>query len=277
MIVSPFTPLFFINGKRDGIASEYMQTFAPTDRILLQILDTKHTIPDVELRDACSGGLIDDVHLNQWQVNDSVWLNFAEISLNVGEYKVVIPGLSNGTSEPFRITDDADELANTTLIQYSMKNNKQRTDAVFFIDNMQYFFDFRVHGGFKDANWSFGVESEQFTNQQSDIVQLFNLESTQKKFTLGSSQGVPIWYGEMLNRILVCSHVYFDGVKYSRKESGVPEVSAVQDGVNSFVFTQNLQQAINLDPVIEELNHTIMRRVDSTYYRAANNSNNRII
>lgn len=277
MIVSPFTPLFFIQGKRDGIASEYMQTFAPTDRILLQIFDAKSNVPSVEIRDACTGEWLSDIHLNQWQVNDKVWLNFSEISLNVGEYKVVIPGLINGTSQPFRVIDDADELANTTLIQYSMKNNKQRTDATFFIDNMQYFFDFRVHGGFKDSNWSFGVESEQFVNQQSDIIQLFNLESTQKKFTLGSSQGVPIWFGEMLNRILVCSHVYFDGVKYSRKESGVPEVSAVQDGVNSFVFSQNLQQSVNLDPVIEELNHAIMRRVDTTYYRLANDSNNRTI
>jgi len=156
-----------------------------------------------------------------------------------------------------------------------MKNNRQRNDAVFFIDKMQYFFDWRVHGGFKDSNWTFGVESDQFVTAHSDISQLFGLESTQKKFTLGGSMGVPVWFGEMLNRVLVCSHVYFDGVKYTRKESNTPEMNVQLEGVNSFVFTQMLQQSVNLDPVIEERNHLIMRRVNNTDYRQLSNNNNR--
>ena len=40
----------------------------------------------------------------------------------------------------FKVTDDECELSETSLIQYSMKDNKQRLDAVWWIDGMQYFF-----------------------------------------------------------------------------------------------------------------------------------------
>ena len=158
-----------------------------------------------------------------------------------------------------------------------MKNNKQRTDAAFFIDNMQYFFDFRVHGGFKDSNWSFGVESEQFVNQQSDIIQLFNLESTQKKFTLGSSQGVPIWFGEMLNRLLTCTYVYFDGQRYARKDAAVPEITSLLDGLNSFVFSIQVQKVANIDPTLTMQHQAIMRRVIDNNYRLVTENINRLI
>ena len=89
--------------------------------------------------------------------------------------------------------------------------------------------------------------------------------------------GVPVWFGEMLNRILICSHVYFDGVKYSRKEANVPELTVQLEGVNSFVFNQTLQQSTNLDPLIEQRNHAAMRRVDDSNYRAISSTINRLI
>jgi hypothetical protein len=276
MIVSPFTPLFFNIPKADGIDSEYIQTFAPGDRILLQL------IGDVSDRDAVvrvldsKGNTHHRVQLSRWNINNSIALQFASISLSPGYYRVYIEN-GNLMSQYFRVTDDPVILGNTTLIQYSMKNNRQRRDAVFFIDNMQYFFDWRVPGGFKDSNWSFAVESDQFVTPHSDISQLFGLESTQKRFTLGGSMGVPVWFGEMLNRILVCSHVYFDGVKYTRKDSNTPEMTVQLEGVNSFVFNQTLQQSVNLDPVIEQRNHLIMRRVGNTDFRKITNNTNRKI
>lgn len=274
MIVSPFTPLFFLNRKTDGIDSDYIQTFAPTDRILLQIISTHEETVTAEVIDEDRGEPLYEISFSQWDINESTRLHFAIISPSVGLYSVNIAGI--GKSEPFCVTDDENILALTTLIQYSMTNNRQRTDAVFVIDGMQYFFDFRVPGGFKDSNWSFGVESEQFVTPFADIAQLYGLESTQKKFTLGRSSGVPIWFGEMLNRLLVCSHVYFDGVKYSRKESNVPEVSIQLEGLNSFVFTQTLQQSLNLDPVIEAKNQAILRRIGADY-RSVYQNRNRLI
>ncbi len=275
MIVSPFTPLFFIDHKTDGIDCGYVQTFAVTDRILLELIGSSGDDVSAQVIEERSGTPLCQIVFNEWAVNEDTVLKFASISLSPGLYSVEISGI--GKSEPFMVTDDGMTLADTVLIQYSMKNNRQRNDAVFFIDGMQYFFDFRVHGGFKDSNWSFGVENEQFVTPNSDISQLFGLESTQKKFTLGCSSGVPVWFGEMLNRILVCSHVYFDGVKYTRKDAAVPEMNVALEGVNSFVFTQSLQQSVNLDPIIEQRNHLIMRRVGSAGYRRSYDGINRKI
>lgn len=275
MIVSPFTPLFFIKRKADGIDSEYIQTFATTDQILLQLIGPRNTTVLAQIISEPDGAVLHQIQFNQWDINDTVTLRFTTISLSTGYYSVNIMGV--GRSEVFRVTDDPLILNKTTLIQYSMRNNRQRQDAVFFIDGMQYFFDFRVPGGFKDSNWTFNVESEQFVTQYADISQLFGLESTQKRFTLGGSMGVPVWFGEMLNRILICSHVYFDGIKYSRKEANVPELTVQLEGVNSFVFNQTLQQSTNLDPVIEQRNHAAMRRVDDTNYRATSSTINRLI
>lgn len=275
MIVSPFTPLFFIKRKADGIDSEYIQTFATTDQILLQLIGKRIATVVAQVISEPDGAVLYQIQFNRWDINEDVALRFTTISLSPGYYSVSIMGV--GRSEVFRVTDDPLILDKTTLIQYSMNNNRQRQDAVFFIDGMQYFFDFRVPGGFKDSNWTFGVESEQFVTPYADISQLFGLESTQKRFTLGGSMGVPVWFGEMLNRILICSHVYFDGIKYSRKEANVPELTVQLEGVNSFVFNQTLQQSTNLDPVIEQRNHAAMRRVDDTNYRATSSSINRLI
>lgn len=275
MMISPFTPLFFVDRKADGIESEYMQVFAPTDQILLEIFGNKDSAPYAYVYDENRGRILYHINFNRWDMNDTTTLLFTTISLSPGCYSVYVQDF--GKSEPFRVTDDALILDSTTLIQYSNRNNRQRNDVVFFIDHMQYFFDWRVPGGFKDTNWAFSAESEQFVTPSADIAQLYGQESTTKRFTLGTGSGVPVWYGEMLNRILTCSHVYFDGEKYSRKESNVPELSQPLTGVNSFVFNQTLQKSVNLDPVIEQRNRAIMRRVDDDNYRAISSITNRII
>ncbi len=153
MIVSPFTPLFFINRKADGIDSEYIQTFATTDQILLQLIGGRNDTVVAQIISEPDGAVLHQIQFNQWDINDTVTLRFTTISLSTGYYSVNIMGV--GRSEVFRVTDDPLILNKTTLIQYSMRNNRQRQDAVFFIDGMQYFFDFRVPGGFKDSNWTF--------------------------------------------------------------------------------------------------------------------------
>lgn len=275
MLVSPFTPLFFIDRRTDGRDSDYVQTFSTTDQILLQIIGVPGETVVAKVHMEPSGEVLYQIQFNTWAINSISTLNFATISLSPGLYSVEIAGI--GTSELFRVTDDVNVLEKTTLIQYSMHNNRQRDDSVFFVDKMQYFFDFRVPGGFKDSNWTFGVENEQFVTDRADIMQLFALDSIQRKFTLGTSQGCPVWFAALLNRILCCTYVYFDGVRYARKDAGVPEMSVQLEGVNSFVFTQNLQQVNILDPVLEQHNQAIMRRVNNDYYRATSSTINRLI
>lgn len=283
MFISPFTPLFFIDHRSDGLDSKYIQTFAPTDKILIEIIcERNYEEGDWCLYSEPEHKLIDVIDYQWWNFNDNQELHFAVLSPSPGLYSLEVMGKC---SEVFRVTDDPLILKNTTLIQYSMNNNRHRADGLFFIDNMQHFFDFRVPGGFKDSNWTFSVESEQFTTPQSDIVQLYGLDSTQKKFTLGNSEGCPIWFGELLNRILCCSYVYFDGERYARKDTAAPEVTAVLEGVNSFVFSQNLQKITNIDPQLMLNHQAIMRRVitiddDGAYsynYRTSNTNINRLI
>lgn len=280
MIISPFTPLFFEDFKSDGIESRYIQVFATTDQILLECL----CAPGEIFFDFVVSGTTDDgqcqysqLSHNSWTLADGSVIWFTVISgLAPGIYQVINPE-KGITSHYFRVTDDTAELSKTTLIQYAMKDNAQRQDAVFIIDGMRYFFDFRVPGGFKDSGWTFAVENEQFITPEADPVELFALESTQKKFTMGGQEGVPVHFAEMLNRLLTCSYVYFDGIRYARKDSAVPEMNVQIEGLDSFVFTQLLQKVNNLNPTIETSNHLIMRRIDDTLYRATSNTSNRII
>lgn len=274
-MLSPFTPLFFPHHKRDGIESPYVQTFSTTDQIMIQLIGSKIWGGVADVYTEPDHTVLFQINFSTWEVNSETFLRFATLSLSPGFYSVSITGC--GQSDIFRVTDDDQELENTTLIQYSMNNNRHRKDAVFFIDGMQRFFDFRVPGGFKDSNWGFAVEGEQFVTDASDIVQLYGLESTQKKFTLGNSDGCPVWFAELLNRLLCCTYVYFDGERYARKDTSVPETTVLLDGVNSFVFTQNLQRVINIDPALTSVHQAIIRRVADDGYRLAKTNINRLI
>lgn len=275
MIISPFTPLFFPDVKVDGIDSRYIQTFATTDEILVEVIGlASEGTPTASIICEPSQDVLCSIQFSQWNINSNDRLFFATLNLSPGLYSVQI---GDKRSTIFRITDNASVLEKTTLIQYSMANNRQRKDAIFFIDGMQRFFDFRVPGGFKDSNWSFGVESEQFTTAEADIVQLYGLESTQKKFTLGLSDGCPIWFGELLNRLLTCTYVYFDGQRYARKDAAVPEITSLLDGLNSFVFSIQVQKVANIDPTLTMQHQAILRRVIDENYRLVTENINRLI
>lgn len=274
MIISPFTPIFWPSVKADGIESPYVQTFATTDKILIELIGGKTSLDNAyvssaKITDANDRNLM-SIPFRFWDLNETTRLWFADLNLNPGYYKLMVPFA--GRSAVFRVTDNPDILDNTTLIQYSNKDNRRRQDVVSWIDGMQYFFDYRVPGGFKDSNWTFGVDSEQFVTDDSDIIQLYGLESTQMKFTLGTSEGCPVWLAELLNRLLTCDYVYFDGVRFARKEASVPEATVVQEGINSFVFTQNLQKVLNLDPRLEQKHQVVLRRVSGDSYRMIDNT-----
>lgn len=268
MIISPFTPLFFSpSTDKFGAKSKYVQLFARTDRIFIELI----TEPEEQEPNVRINNLLNDtstaILLSSWKMNEDKIIYFYNILLlPCGYYNVTVNG---NTSEIFKITDDEHELSETTLIQYSMKDNKQRLDTVWWIDGMQYFFDFRVPGGFKDNGWTFGVDNEQFVTSDEDIVELFSHEYTTVLFTLGNGMGCPVWFAELLNRVLCCNYVYFDGVRYARKESNVPELNQQIEGLKSFVFNQMLQKVRTMNPVLEWNNQVSMRRVQDDIYRLA--------
>ncbi len=268
MIISPFTPLFFSpSTDKFGAKSKYVQLFARTDRIFIELISSPEEQEPVVYINNLLNDASTPIILSSWQMNDDKIIYFYNISLlPCGYYNVAVNGK---TSEIFKITDDEHELSETTLIQYSMKDNKQRLDTVWWIDGMQYFFDLRVPGGFKDNGWTFGVDNEQFVTSDEDIVELFSHEYTTMLFTLGNAIGCPVWFAELFNRVLCCNYIYFDGVRYARKESNVPELNQQIEGLKSFVFNQMLQKVKTMNPVLEWNNQVSMRRVRDAIYRLA--------
>lgn len=277
MKISPFTPLCFEPYVSDGLPSRYVQLWSQTDHILVQVLaDSEDGEPDAELVNAVTGATVDTISWQSWQMNTDKVLYFCELSgLSVGYYKLVI---EETESDVFRVTDDTALLARTSLLQYRFKDNKQRDDVVSVIDGVPHFFDFRVPGGFKDSGWGFGVTNEQFATDDADLVELYARDYITKTFSLGGPEGVPVWYGALLNRLLTCSFVYIDGERYTRNESETPSMQTLVDGVDSFVFTQVLRRVSgDMEEAANQGNHVMLRRVSGSNVRIVDNSNLLII
>ena len=267
--VSSFTPLFFNpTTDRFGAGSKYMQIFASSDQILIEVIAiSEYRTITGKLYNLVNGTMI-ELKWNIWSMNDTTTLYYYVLTgIDNGYYTVELNGI---VSEIFRVTNDAHELSGTTLIQYSMNDNRQRKDGVFWIAGKQYFFDWRVPGGFKDTDWIFGVNNEQFTTTDEDVVDLFSNESTQRSFTLGNAAGCPVWFADLLNRIMSCSYVYFDGQRYVRKDSSVPEMTQELENIKSYIFKILLQEVKYIDR-IESENLIKIRRVESDYYRTVTN------
>lgn len=271
MKISPFVPLHFPEANEsDGLPSRYIQTFATTDKILLQIIaSVGDDAPTASLVDAHTSESVSAISWQTWQVNTEKLVFFAELdSLDPGHYRVVI---GSKVSDEFIVTDDTYILENTTLIQYRFKDNRQRDDVLSVISNQAYFFDFRVPGGFKDSGIQFGVTNEQFSTQHEDLVELYSTDYEIKTFTLGNAMGVPVWYGELFNRLLTCSYVYFNGDRYTRNESDVPTMNVLVDGLDSFVFTQTLRKHRDAEGATTNLNRIAIRRVETQVFRVLPN------
>lgn len=267
MKISPFTPIFFApTTDTSGLQSLYVQTFAPTDKILLEVIcDDGESEPAAIITDLVRDVVYDTIVWQSWNVNSVRTLYYRELNgMSDGYYSITIDGVE---SEPFRITSDVNELRRTTLLQYSNNDNKQRSDALFLIDLVHYYFDFRVPGGFKDSGWSFGVDNEQFSTQQGYTVELYSREVSKRALAIGNGVGVPIWFAEHLNRLLTCNYVYIDKQRYVRDGESVPEISAISELTNSFTIVQQLKKVVTPNAEIEEENQILIRRADEAYYR----------
>lgn len=261
--ISPFTPIFFSpSGDRHGPQPKCVQVFANTDRILVEVIATGEVTapPAMVIRDILHG---DEASYTwrRWAMNAGTTLYFTELQgMDDGMY---LASIGNRESEAFVVSSDESVLQDTVLLQYSNRDNRQRNDAVFWIDGMQRFFDFRIPGGFKDDNWTFAVSNEQFTTSDNDRIDLYGQESTVKALTIGNSEGCPVWFADLVNRLLCCNYVYVDQVRYTRNESEVPEMNREIEGLKSYIFTQGLQRVVNLDPVLESRNILMMRREEN--------------
>lgn len=246
MILSPFNPIFFTTRRSYGRECPYVQTFAKADNIKFQVLrsDTEEATDAVLVHAHTGEEIAIPVSTHSIGGGESVDV-YTLPSVDEGCYFVAMGARE---SETFRITSDVLELEDTVLIEYSVATNRLRRDVVGVVDDQPFYFSFRVPGGFKDSGWEFAVHNEQFTTQEADIVEMYSLESTRQTLTLGNPEGVPVWFGDLLNRLLTCRYVYIDGLRYARSGPSVPEKEQPLESVNSFVFTQKLQRVNHLEP-----------------------------
>ena len=237
--ISPFSPLFFTpSSDKYGVESRHIQLFAPEDEIVLQVLSDGGESVSGILKNIISGA-ISEIKFTRLEMSSTVMVYTATVSqLSTGYYSIAVNDIE---SDIFHVTDDQAKLECTSLIKYTSSTNRLRSDVVFVNGSEQYEFMFRVPGGFKDNDWAFQVNNEQFETSEGNIVELFAVESTAKTFTMGDSYGCPIWFGEHLNRILCCTHVHINGVRYVRKGNSTPEVTQELPGQKSYIFKVQLQ------------------------------------
>lgn len=104
-------------------------------------------------------------------------------------------------------------------------------------------------------------------------MQLYAMDSTTKELTIGTSSGVPVWTGEIVNRALSCHALYIDGIRYTRSEASTPEATASAEGDSRFVFKVKLQPWQNVSAVDlkEDLfNRLALRRTPNDLRRTTN-------
>ena len=244
--ISPFTPLFFSpSSDKFGAESRYIQLFAPADNIFIEVITTTEYKINGLLKNHVDG-TSREIEFQSFSLKDDSTVFHSTITgLASGYYSISV---GDQECNVFKVTDDEHELGKTTLIRYSMRSNKQRNDCIFWNGEEQFYFEFRAPGGFKDDDWTFAVNNEQFEISNGNIVELFAVESTQKKFTLGNAEGCPVWFAEHLNRILCCSNVYFNGVRFVRKGNSVPEMTQEIVSLKSYIFKVSLQGMVdNID------------------------------
>lgn len=248
MIISPFNSIFFLGSRKtDGLECPYLQTFSTTDVVMIEVIRTAdEPAKAATLKNAVTGAAVNVLPRVSVSLGTSDALDCYTVSdVTDGIYFISI---GDDDSESFRVTSDPAYLKNTIVIEYSAADNNSRSDVVGIADDERLYFTFRIPGGFKDSGWNFSIDNEQFVTDKSDIVELYARESVQQTLTMGLSMGVPIWFGELLNRLLTCRYVYIDGKRFARFGSSVPEMEQTLDGVNSFVFSQKLQRINHLEP-----------------------------
>ena len=165
--IGDICPLFFSPLKNKFQQDiDYIQRFHVDDRILIQIFsnDSSHVVR-AYLHNLVSG-VQESISLIEYEVNNSTKMYYSNIGgLSDSVYKLEIVDASGdfySLSEPFLICSDSLFIEETSLISYSHKDNNSPFDNIFWIDDTQQFFQFRVEAGFKPSGYSPKVENEQF-------------------------------------------------------------------------------------------------------------------
>lgn len=237
--VGDVCPLFFSPVKdKFGLEMDYIQRFHTSDRIHIQVFANASEEVSVNLNNLADGTST-PVTLSTYSQNDNVQMYYAILrELKDSVYTISVNGM---LSEPFMVCSSDALLDETLLVRYSHKSNNSPFDNIFWIDDTQQVFNFRMEAGFKPNGYSPQVSNEQYRNQMQEIEELYSIPYDIYNLTIGNSSGVPYWYAKLINRILCLSLVEIDGTKYVRSESSVPEMTQVIEDSQLFQISVSLE------------------------------------
>lgn len=246
--IGDICPLFFNPIKNEFQQDiDYIQRFYNTDRIILQIFsDDVNDNPTVTLKNKVSGDET-PLLLTEYLVN-SVTRMFSVVMTGLSDsvYEISIDDANsdvNYTSECFSVCSDNILLQETCLIRYSHEDNNSPFNNIFWIDNIQQIFEFRVEGGFKPEGYSAKVDNEQFRNQFQEIVELYSVPYETYTLTCGNASGIPYWIVQLMNNILSLSDFNVNGEGYVRSGNAIPEMTQVSEEGQMFNMTILLEKS----------------------------------
>ena len=237
--VGDVCPLFFSPVKdKFGLDMDYIQKFHASDKIHIQVFTNASEEVSASLNNLAAGNFT-PISLSTYNHNDNVVMYYAILrDLEDAVYTVTI---NEDTSEPFIVCSSDDLLEETVLIRYSHKSNNSAFDNIFWVDDIQQVFNFRVEAGFKPGGYSPRIDNEQYRNQMQEIEELYAIPYDVYNLTIGNSNGVPYWFAKHINRILCLSMVEIDGTRYVRSESSVPEMTQVIEDSQLFHINMALE------------------------------------
>ena len=237
--VGDVCPLFFSPVKdKFGLDMDYIQKFHASDKIHIQVFTNASEEVSASLNNLAAGNST-PISLSTYNHNDNVVMYYAILrDLEDAVYTVTI---NEDTSEPFIVCSSDDLLEETVLIRYSHKSNNSAFDNIFWVDDIQQVFNFRVEAGFKPGGYSPRIDNEQYRNQMQEIEELYAVPYDVYNLTIGNSNGVPYWFAKHINRILCLSMVEIDGTRYVRSESSVPEMTQVIEDSQLFPINMALE------------------------------------
>lgn len=264
MRFSPFNPILF----GDVPFTDFPHVFSVTDNIMIECFKKpEEPLPSLKL--TSDNNISYDLSWNIQNQCDEDIAFYILRGLTPGDYVLTCGDIR---SNQIIVTDSDEVLSNTVLLQFCENSNRSRVDIATLINLNKVFFDFRIPGGFKDNDWSFNVDNEQFETEESDIYELYSIDSTFKTLTIGTSIGVPTWIAEMVNKAFACELVYVDGIKYNRVNEAVPEAVAADNYNGRVIYNFKLQQCNFIKPneFKEELvNRLALRRTPTNFRKTA--------
>lgn len=217
---------------------DYVQKFYTSDKIHIQVFANASEEVSAYLNNLANGSSI-SIPLSTYNHNDNVVMYHAILrDLEDAVYTVTI---NDSVSEPFMVCSSDTLLEETVLIRYSHKSNNSSFDNIFWLDDIQQIFNFRVEAGFKPSGYSPQVDNEQYRNQMQEIEELYAVPYDVYKLTIGNSSGVPYWFAKHINRIFCLSMVEIGGTKYVRSESSVPEMTQILEDSQLFQISMSLE------------------------------------